>query len=61
MSDSFVVFVLPYGFVGPRGQISGIGIMLGKRVASPYTVAEEEKTMLVTLWRDIAVSRHIVP
>lgn len=48
MQVSTVTLVLPYGFVGPSGQISGIGIMLGKRVASPYTVAEEEKTMLVT-------------
>lgn len=53
--------VFPYGLVGPRGHSSGIGIILGNRVASPYTVAELEKTMLVTLCRFIARRRHIDP
>lgn len=43
------------------GQSSGMGIMLGKRVASPYTVADEEKTMLETLCFVIEVRRHTVP
>lgn len=49
IADSIATFVFPYGLVGPKGHSSGMGIMFGKRVASPYTVAELEKTMLVTL------------
>lgn len=58
---STVLLVRPYVFVGPIGQCSGIGIMLGKRVASPYTVAEDEKTMFVTLCLVMARRREILP
>ena len=59
--SSTVTFVFPYGFVGPSGHSSGMGIILGNRVASPYTVAEEEKTMLVTLCAFIERSRQSEP
>ena len=35
MTVSIMTFVRPYVFVGPIGQCSGMGIMLGTRVASP--------------------------
>lgn len=54
-------FVLPYGFVGPNGHSSGIGIMFSNLVASPYTVAELEKTMFVTLCFFMLRSKHNVP
>ena len=38
-----------------------MGIMSGKRVASPYTVAEEEKTRVFTPASSIAFNRFTVP
>ncbi len=35
MTLSIMDLVRPYVLVGPMGQRSGMGIMLGKRVASP--------------------------
>ena len=58
---STVTLVLPYGFVGPSGHSSGMGIMLGKRVASPYTVADDENTMFVTSCAFMLYSRFSVP
>ena len=58
---STVDFVLPYVFVGPIGQCSGIGIMFSNRVASPYTVAEDENTMLVTLCFFMELRSEMVP
>lgn len=38
-----------------------MGIMLGKRVASPYTVAEDEKTKVFTPAPSIAFNKLTVP
>jgi len=39
----------------------GMGIMSGKRVASPYTVAEDENTKVFTPASSIAFNKFTVP
>lgn len=61
MINSIVLLVRPYGFVGPIGHFSGMGIMSGCLDASPYTVADEENTMLGTLCFSMQRRRVMVP